>query len=118
MKPPPSRNILALTHAFKPDGIWTRENYSENDVSEWYNDWYKDNIEGDDQIDETFAAYWGLGPSFSCDILNQCEAPQCSALRRPDQAYDYENAAMFLASMSNFNAVCWVHPLAFFTFFS
>ncbi|KAL4917391.1 hypothetical protein BDW62DRAFT_218201 [Aspergillus aurantiobrunneus] len=84
--------------------MWTRDNYSENDVSEWYNDWYTDNISGDDQIDETFAAYWGLGPSYSCDILNQCDPPQCSALKRPDQAYDYDKAAMFLASMSNFNA--------------
>ncbi|KAL4919656.1 hypothetical protein BDW62DRAFT_209603 [Aspergillus aurantiobrunneus] len=87
------------------DDLWTRDHWNsdDRDMTEWYNDWYIDNIEGDAQIDETFAGYWGLGPSFSCDIDNECKAPQCSTMKRPGQEQDYEEASMFLASMVNFN---------------
>ncbi|KAL4918262.1 hypothetical protein BDW62DRAFT_66179 [Aspergillus aurantiobrunneus] len=87
------------------DSIWTQDNWDADgrDMTQWYNDWYQENIKGDDKIDQTFGLYWGLGPSFSCDIDNECAAPQCSALKRPSQSQDYEAATMFLASMSNFN---------------
>lgn len=71
----------------------------------WYTNWHKNNIKDRDHLDEAFAAYWGMGPSFSCDIDNKCKSPKCSDLNRPDQARDYENAAMFFASMANFNNV-------------
>lgn len=82
-------------------------------MSKWYTNWYMDNIKGPDQIDEKFSSYWGLGPSFSCDIDKECNAPKCNDLNRPDQAQDYENAAMFLASMANFNQVCFLLLPAF-----
>lgn len=75
-------------------------------MAEWYSNWRKKNFRDDDHLDERFSSYWGLGPSFSCEIDNMCKVPRCSDLNRPEQAQDYENAAMFLASMANFNNVC------------
>lgn len=78
-------------------------------MTHWWTVWATDNGPELDpeaaHVDEAFGAYWGLGPSFDCAIDRPCEAPQCSALKREDEASHYEQAAMLLASLANFNAV-------------
>lgn len=38
------------------------------------------------------SGYWGLGPSFKCEIGKRRDIPKCSVLEPPDQAYGYIDA--------------------------